>query len=45
MCDCNENAENQDNNRQSSHHLINGAPKALGDLTQKVNEHIINAIM
>jgi hypothetical protein len=25
--------------------LINGAPKALGDLTQKVNEHIINAIM
>jgi hypothetical protein len=42
---CNGDAENHDPNQQSANRVINGAPKALGNLTYKANEHIINAIM
>ncbi len=42
---CNGYAENHDPNRQSTNRLTNSAPKLLGNLTLKVNEHIINAIM
>jgi hypothetical protein len=43
--DCNGNAENQDNNQQSTYCLINGVLKILGNLTHKANEHIINMTM
>jgi hypothetical protein len=42
---CNGDAENHDPNQQSTNHLTNGVLKILGNLTLKVNEHIINAIM
>ncbi len=44
-CDSDSDTGNRDNNQLSSHHLMNGTQKALGNLTQKANEHIINAIM
>ena len=40
------NQENVANNiQQSSDRLVFGAQKALGNFTQKANEHLINAIM
>ena len=40
-----ENVANNNNTRQSSDCLMFGTQKALGNFTQKANEHLINAIM